>query len=108
MARSNDRGSGRILAEVTDVLGRQPQTGVVSWPGGRTTAAYPQQNGRTMSTTPVLYKVEQAAEMLSLGRSTVFDLIRTGELRSVQIGASRRIPASAITEYVDSLLANPN
>lgn len=47
---------------------------------------------------------EEAAEALSLGRTTVFGLIRSGELRSVKIGRARRIPAAAIDAYVASLL----
>jgi excisionase family DNA binding protein len=33
----------------------------------------------------------------------VFELIRTGELRSVKIGKSRRIPTDAVREYVAGL-----
>lgn len=51
----------------------------------------------------LLYTPEQTAEILSIGRSRVFDLLRTGSLRSVKIGASRRIPGPAITEFIESL-----
>lgn len=41
--------------------------------------------------------------MLSIGRSKVYELIGTGELASVRIGASRRIPADALVEFVSRL-----
>lgn len=51
-----------------------------------------------------LYRVEEAADVLGIGRTQVFQLIRTGTLRSVKIGASRRVPAVAIREYLTRLL----
>ncbi len=51
----------------------------------------------------VLLTVEQAAERLSLGRTTTYALVRSGELRSVRIGRLRRIPADSIDEYVNQL-----
>jgi excisionase family DNA binding protein len=53
---------------------------------------------------PLLLTVKQAADLLGMGRSTVYELIDAGELRSVKRGASRRIPLKAIHEYIDSLL----
>lgn len=55
----------------------------------------------------VLLTVEQTARRLGLGRTTVFGLIRTGELRSVRIGRARRIPAEALTNYVRALSQQP-
>ncbi|WTE48988.1 helix-turn-helix domain-containing protein [Streptomyces sp. NBC_01622] len=37
---------------------------------------------------------------LKVGRSTVYDLIRTRCLRSVAIGRCRRIPASALRDFI--------
>jgi excisionase family DNA binding protein len=50
-----------------------------------------------------LYRVEEVASMLSMGRSTVFDLIRSGRLASVKEGAMRRITEDAIRDYVRKL-----
>jgi excisionase family DNA binding protein len=49
--------------------------------------------------------VEQAAEVLSVGRTTMFALVKSGEIESVRIGYLRRIPADAIDAYVASLVA---
>jgi excisionase family DNA binding protein len=53
----------------------------------------------------LLLRPEEVAEALAVGRTAVFELIRTGELRSVKIGKSRRIPADAVVEYIAGLSA---
>ena len=40
----------------------------------------------------LLLSPAEAAAHLSIGRSKVYELMRLGQLRSVKIGASRRIP----------------
>lgn len=49
---------------------------------------------------PLLLTPEQAAKSLSIGRNKVFELMAAGELESVQIGRSRRVPWQAIEDYV--------
>lgn len=56
-----------------------------------------------MTVDKLLLKPEEAAELLSIGRSKVYELIGTGELASVRIGTSRRIPADALAEFVEEL-----
>jgi excisionase family DNA binding protein len=56
----------------------------------------------------ILYRPSEAAEQLSLGITATKALIRTGELRSVKIGRSRRVPADALHEYVQRLDAEQN
>lgn len=51
----------------------------------------------------ILLTAEEAAEVLGVGKSTVYDLMRMRLLRSVQIGRSRRIPVHACQELVDRL-----
>lgn len=38
--------------------------------------------------------------LLSMSRTTIYEQLRTGRLRSVHQGRARLIPASAIDEYV--------
>jgi excisionase family DNA binding protein len=52
---------------------------------------------------PVVYRVDEAAEALRLSRSAVYELIRSGRLRSVKEGRRRLIPVEALSEYVASL-----
>lgn len=51
-------------------------------------------------TAPVLYRPADAARLLNLSRSTIFDLMRVGRLRSVKEGRVRLVPAAAIADYV--------
>lgn len=48
----------------------------------------------------LLYKVPDVMRVLNLSRSVVFDLLRTGRLRSVKEGRARLIPASALRDYI--------
>lgn len=52
----------------------------------------------------MVYRVEEVARALRIGRTKVFDLIKSGELASVKIGGSRRIPASSVHEYLSRLI----
>lgn len=45
--------------------------------------------------------VEDAARILKVGRSTVYDLIRSGRLRSIKIGRRRLVPRSALDALID-------
>lgn len=47
-----------------------------------------------------LYRVTEAMARLSLSRSVIYEQLRSGRLRSVRVGRTRLIPASAIAEYV--------
>jgi excisionase family DNA binding protein len=53
----------------------------------------------------VLLRPEEAAKALGVSRTTVFELMRSGALRSVKIGAARRVSATALADYVASLEA---
>jgi len=53
--------------------------------------------------TPLLLRPEEAAVVLRVGRTRVYELIRSGELRSVKIGHMRRVSATALAEYVARL-----
>jgi excisionase family DNA binding protein len=47
-----------------------------------------------------LYRVPEAMALMSLSRSVIYELIRSGRLRSVKEGRTRLIPATAISDYV--------
>lgn len=55
----------------------------------------------------LLLTPEETATTLSVGRSKVYELIARGELASVRIGGSRRIPVEAVTEFVRRLASDP-
>ena len=49
------------------------------------------------------YTVEQVAKMLHIGRDKVYELIRTGQLRSLKIGKLRRITEEHLAEFIASI-----
>lgn len=51
----------------------------------------------------IMLTVEQTAAALNIGRTTVFALIKSGELRSLHIGRLRRIPLDEIQAYTTRL-----
>ncbi|MFL6053320.1 MAG: helix-turn-helix domain-containing protein [Actinoallomurus sp.] len=48
--------------------------------------------------------VDEAAERLRVSRWTLYNLIRSNQLRTVKIGRRRLVPASAITECLNTLM----
>lgn len=60
---------------------------LIPWPGGR----------------PVLYRVDEAARLLNLSRSVLYEQIRARRIRVVKQGRSTRLSARALQDYVDLL-----
>lgn len=53
--------------------------------------------------TKLLYRPKEAAEILACGHTKLYELLATGELRSITRGRSRLIPADALLEYVNRI-----
>lgn len=53
--------------------------------------------------TKLLLTPAEAAELLGLGRSTVYELLAAGDLESICIGRARRIPHDALLDYIGRL-----
>jgi len=53
---------------------------------------------------PVVYRVEEAAKALRISRDSVYELIRSGQLRTIKVGARRLVPIVALSEYVATAL----
>jgi excisionase family DNA binding protein len=53
----------------------------------------------------VLYSVPEAMALLNLGRTQIYELIRTSRLVTVTQGRRRLVPADSIADYVQLLLA---
>jgi len=51
----------------------------------------------------LLLTPEEAAGMLGLGRTKVYELLRVGAIQSVRIARCRRIPRDAVRVYVERL-----
>jgi excisionase family DNA binding protein len=50
-----------------------------------------------------LHQLDAAMARLGIGRSTLYRLMDSGQLRSVKIGARRLVPESAIVEFIEGL-----
>lgn len=50
-----------------------------------------------------LLKVPQVMEVLGLSRWQIYNLIRSGDLESVKVGRSRRVPLAAIDQFISQL-----
>ena len=62
--------------------------------------------GKGHASTPrVLLSVEEAAEQLSLSRTRLYALIKTGDIASVRVGRLRRVPADALLQFIARLVA---
>jgi excisionase family DNA binding protein len=68
-------------------------------PFPRTSAAEPQPVGR------LLFKPEEAAAILGVGRTKLCELLASGAVASVHIGSARRIAMTALVDYVARLHA---
>jgi excisionase family DNA binding protein len=55
---------------------------------------------------PLLVRVEEAARILSLSRSTIYEMMDRGDLQSVRCGAARRIPVAALRAWVERQVAH--
>ena len=55
------------------------------------------------SNTPLLITVEEAADLLGIGRTTTYELVMSGEIPSVKIGRRRLVVRSGLSHYVDRL-----
>lgn len=52
----------------------------------------------------LLLTVNEAAALLGIKRTKLYELLAVGALPSVRIGASRRVPVAAVEAYVEGLL----
>ena len=56
----------------------------------------------TSTVTPLLLTVAQAAALLSISRTTLYELLAGGAIESIYIGRSRRVPVGALHDFVES------
>jgi excisionase family DNA binding protein len=54
----------------------------------------------------LLLTPQEAAEALSINRSTLYILLMRGEIPSIMIGRARRIPVSALQEWIARQIAS--
>jgi excisionase family DNA binding protein len=54
----------------------------------------------------LLVTPEEAAAILSVGRTTIYELMASGQLESVHIKSCRRVPVAALERFVQRLLGD--
>lgn len=67
-----------------------------------------EQSATTRNMERLLLTAKEAADALGIGRSKVYELIMSGELESVRIGGSRRVPVEALRDFVNELRCSTN
>ena len=55
---------------------------------------------RDLHDLPMTPRVEDLMPILGIGRNTAYELIRSGQIRSVRIGRQIRIPRDALLEFL--------
>lgn len=51
----------------------------------------------------VLYTIDEVVYQTGLGRTFIYKCINDGRIESVRIGTARRVPADAVTRFVEQL-----
>lgn len=49
---------------------------------------------------PLFLTVNEAGEVLRIGRGKAYELVRCGQLKSIRIGKQIRVPRQAILEFM--------
>ena len=62
---------------------------------------------RNLHDLPMILRVEDLMPILGIGRNTAYELIRSGQIRSVRIGRQIRIPRDALLEFLRKYISSP-
>ena len=52
-----------------------------------------------------LYDIKEGQELLRIGKTTLYEKIRSGELKSVTVGRRRLLPETEINAFIERRLA---
>ena len=56
---------------------------------------------RSLDDLPLALRVEDLMPVLAIGRNTAYELVRSGQIRSIRIGRQLRIPRDAVVEFLN-------
>ena len=56
---------------------------------------------RTLDDLPLTLRAEDLMPLLDIGRNTAYELVRSGQVRSIRIGRQLRIPRDAVLEFLN-------
>ena len=55
---------------------------------------------RSFDDLPLVLRVDDLMPVLDIGRNTAYELVRSGQIRSVRIGRKLRIPKQAVEDFL--------
>ena len=55
---------------------------------------------RSLDKLPLALRVEDLMPILGIGRNTAYELVRSGQIRSIKIGRQIRVPRDAVVEFL--------
>ena len=58
------------------------------------------------TTEKILLRPEEAAKRLGVSRARLYQLLAAGEIASLKIGSSRRVPVAELDRFVDRLMGD--
>lgn len=64
----------------------------------------PDEGGSVTTDTQLLLSVEEAADVLRLGRTRTYELVMTRKIQSVKVGRRRLVVRSSLFDFVQTLL----
>ena len=50
---------------------------------------------------PMVFSVPELARILQIGRNSAYELVKSGQIRSIRIGKNIRIPKQALLDYLN-------
>lgn len=56
--------------------------------------------GRVQAVEPLAVRIPQAAHMLGIGKSKLYEFIATGEIETIKVGRSTLIPTESLRAFV--------
>lgn len=57
---------------------------------------------------PLAYRAEEVPRVFPIGRTLLFQKIKTGEIQSFKVGRARFIPRQALIAFMDRLITEQN
>ena len=55
---------------------------------------------RSLEDLPMVLRVEDLMPILGIGRNTAYELVRSGQIRSIKIGRKIRVPKDAVAAFL--------
>lgn len=55
---------------------------------------------RSLDELPLVLRVEDLMPVLGIGRNTAYELVRSGQIRSIRVGRQLRVPKDAVIDFL--------